>query len=517
MIKKLFCYLKLMYDKYKYAFYSAIFFTFISHIYFFAKRLGNEDDLNFISFASGTLSSGRWAKGSLFTGEMLSPMIKFAFAIIVITIISVMICDMFNIKKKSSMIITSLILATFPSLAISFGYIFMVEIYLSALIMAVLAVYIAIKFKFGFIFSSFLIAISLGNYQSYIGVASTLSILYLIKMIIDKKDTKETLIMLLKLFTMGVLGVILYFVILNRFLDYYNVSLSNYKGADSMGIPPLLEWPGLLKRTYQHYIGYFLGYSFFRSTNKYVVFRMVLILISFLSLIGIIINKKIYNKRTNILLLMILIILLPLAINIVDFMAYKTDVSALNIYQYVLTYLFCIYVIESYCALQNNNINDYICLITIICFIIIGWQNYSITSSYYYKIEKFNKYTESLNTRLLARIESTDGFDYNTPVMIVGEKDSDFYNQLFDVSQWSEIINYDQGLWGQFIGYADLYYFNSDSKIITYINNQLGIELVRVDEDQKELIYNSKEYMEMKAWPSTESVQIIDGILVIKL
>ena len=135
------------------------------------------------------------------------------------------------------------------------------------------------------------------------------------------------------------------------------------------------------------------------------------------------------SKKINVLLLVILIVLLPLAVNIVDFMAYKTDVSALNIYQFVLTYLFCIYVIENYCTLQNKNINNYICLVSIICFIGIGWQNYSITSSYYYKVEKFNQYTESLNARLLARIESTDGFDYSMPVMIVGEKDSDFYNQ----------------------------------------------------------------------------------------
>lgn len=517
MIRKLFDYLKSMYDKYKYAFYSAIFFTFISHVYFFIKRLGNEDDLNFISFASGTLSSGRWTKGTLFTGEMLAPMIKFAFAIIIITLISIIVCDMFNIKKKSSMIITSLILATFPSLAISFGYLFMVEIYLSALILAVLAVYIAIKFKFGFIFSSLLIAISLGNYQSYIGVASALSILYLIKMILDKKDIKEILIMFLKLFIMGVLGVMLYFVILNGFLDYYNVSLSNYKGASSMGVPPISEWPSLLKRTYLHYIGYFLGFSFFRSSIKFVIFRIVLVLISFVSLIGIIVNKKLYKRKSNILLLIILMTLLPLAVNIVDFMVYKTDVSALNIYQFVLTYLFSIYVIEDYYTSQNKNINSYIYLVTIICFICIGWQNYGITSSYYYKIEKFNQYTESLNTRLLARIESIEGFDYSMPVMIVGEKDNSFYNQLYDVSQWNEIINYDQGLWGQFIGYADLYYFNSDSKIITYINNQLGIELMRTTEEQKNLIYNSDEYKEMKTWPSVESVQIIDDILVIKL
>ena len=299
--------------------------------------------------------------------------------------------------------------------------------------------------------------------------------------------------------------------------SYYNISLSNYKGANSMGVPPISEWSSLLKRTYLHYIGYFLGYSFFKSSSKFVVFRIILALMSFVSLIGVIINKKLYKKKINVLLLVILIVLLPLAVNIVDFMAYKTDVSALNIYQFVLTYLFCIYVIENYCTLQNKNINNYICLVSIICFIGIGWQNYSITSSYYYKVEKFNQYTESLNARLLARIESTDGFDYSMPVMIVGEKDSDFYNQLFDVSQWSEIINYDQGLWGQFIGYADLYYFNSDTKIITYINNQLGVELVRATDEQKDLIYNSSEYKEMKVWPSSESAQIINGILVIKL
>lgn len=62
-----------------------------------------------------------------------------------------------------------------------------------------------------------------------------------------------------------------------------------------------------------------------------------------------------------------------------------------------------------------------------------------------------------------------------------------------------------------------MYYFNSDTKIITYINNQLGVELVRATDEQKDLIYNSSEYKEMKVWPSSESAQIINGILVIKL
>ena len=132
-------------------------------------------------------------------------------------------------------------------------------------------------------------------------------------------------------------------------------------------------------------------------------------------------------------------------------------------------------------------------------------------------MEKLNQYTESFNTRLLTRIESTEGYDYNMPVMITGSENSNFYNMLYNVEDWSGIVNYDQGLWGRFIGYEDLYYFDSDAKIIKYINNQLGIQLVSVDEEQRTLVYKTTDYQNLKEWPSTESLKIIDGILVIKM
>lgn len=516
-MKKIIEYLKLLYNKYKFAIYSSVIFSFITHVYFFIRRLGNEDDLNFISFASSTLTSGRWTTGSLFTGSMLAPMIKFAFVIIVIVFVSVMICDLFNFKSKSSMILTSIILSTFPSLSISFGYLFMVEIYMSALLLAVLGVYVCVKFKYGFLIAGLFIAVSLGNYQSYVGVASALSILYLIKMVFDKKNTKEIIIMFLKLLFMGVLGAILYFVILNVYLRYYNVSLSNYKGANSMGIPPLSQWTKLLYRTYLHYVGYFLGFSFFKSPKVFVVFRLILVLVTFISMIGIIVDKKIYKNKFNIILLLGFIIFLPLAVNIVDFMAYQTEVSPLNIYQFVLSYIICIYIIEIFCSKGGNKINYYIYMASLICFISIGWQNFGLTNSYYYKIEKLNQYTESFNTRLLARIESTEGYDYDMPIMITGLKDSKFYNMLFDLADWSQIINYDQGLWGKFIGYADLYYFDNDAKIIKYINNQFGVQLISVSEEQRISLYKTVDYQNLKAWPSTESVKIIDDVLVIKM
>lgn len=507
-------YIKQTYNKYKYAIYSAIIFMIIAHIYYFIKRLGNEDDLNFISFISNTLIAGRWTKGTLFTGSMLAPMIKFVFSTIIISISSIIICNLFEINKKSTMIITSLILATFPSLAMSFGYLFMVEIYMMALILSILAIYLTIKYKYGFIIGSILIAFSLGNYQSYIGVAAALSIIYLIKMILDKKTTKEILIMLLKLLTTGILGIIIYFIILNGYLNYYNVTLSNYKGANSMGIPPLSKWPYLIARTYYHYFGYFLGYSFFKNNP---IYKILIIITSLISLIGLIINKKIYKDKYNFILLIILIMLMPFAINIVDFVAYNTNITILNIYQYCITYILSIIVIEKYINISKKSLKNWIYTISIISLVIIGWQNFVITNQYYYKIEKFNEYTKSLNNRLLNRIETTPGYDYDMPVMIIGQKNSQFYNKLYDTNDWNNIVTFDQGLWGRFIGYIDLYENNSDAKIIKYINNQLGLNLVSASEEERNKVLITEEYNQLKTWPSVDSVKIINNILVIKL
>lgn len=54
------------YNKYKCALYSSFIFTFLTHFYYFSKRLSNEDDLSYLLFNDSALTSGRWSKGILF-------------------------------------------------------------------------------------------------------------------------------------------------------------------------------------------------------------------------------------------------------------------------------------------------------------------------------------------------------------------------------------------------------------------------------------------------------------------
>lgn len=506
-MKKIMKLLKELYDKYKYSIYSSMIFTFLTHFYFFSRRLANEDDLSYLVFKDFALTSGRWNNGTLFTTSLMSPSVNFILVIIILAIISLLICDIFKIKNKKNMILISLIISTFPSLALSFSYLFMVEIYMTSLLLAVLAVWLSTKWKYGFIPGSLCIALSLGNYQSYIAVSVSLIIIYVIKETIDKK--KEILKDILKLFIMGILGIIIYFIILKVLLLINKTSLSNYKGADSMGIPPISEWPKLIFRTYKHFIGYFIGKSYFRVSIFESTIRILTIILTFILLINKITKEKFYKNKTYIIIFIILIVLIPFTFNIVDFMAFKADLTSLQIYSFSSLYLLIILILDK---TKPNYLNT---IITILI-IAIGIMNFTTVNKYYFKQETYYKYTENFNNRLLNKIESTEGYYYGIPIIFKGESNSNFYKELNTLPNTNDNITFDQSLWGgKYIGYADLYTYNNDKKIFRMINNEFGVYLNRATDEERDKIKDNIEYNNMKSYPEKDSIKIIDGILVV--
>ncbi len=506
-MKKIMKLLKELYDKYKYSIYSSMIFTFLTHFYFFSRRLANEDDLSYLVFKDFALTSGRWNNGTLFTTSLMSPSVNFILVIIILAIISLLICDIFKIKNKKNMILISLIISTFPSLALSFSYLFMVEIYMTSLLLAVLAVWLSTKWKYGFIPGSLCIALSLGNYQSYIAVSVSLIIIYVIKETIDKK--KEILKDILKLFIMGILGIIIYFIILKVLLLINKTSLSNYKGADSMGIPPISEWPKLIFRTYKHFIGYFIGKSYFRVSIFESTIRILTIILTFILLINKITKEKFYKNKTNIIIFIILIVLIPFTFNIVDFMEFKADLTSLQIYSFSSLYLLIILILDK---TKPNYLNT----ILTILIIAIGIMNFTTVNKYYFKQETYYKYTENFNNRLLNKIESTEGYYYGIPIIFKGESNSNFYKELNTLPNTNDNITFDQSLWGgKYIGYADLYTYNNDKKIFRMINNEFGVYLNRVTDEERDKIKDNIEYNNMKSYPEKDSIKIIDGILVV--
>ena len=265
----------------------------------------------------------------------------------------------------------------------------------------------------------------------------------------------------------------------------------------------------LIFRTYKHFIGYFIGKSYFRVSIYESIIRILTIILTFILLITKINKDKIYKSKTNIILLSIIIILIPLTFNIVDFMAYKADLTSLQIYSFSSFYLLIILILDK---TKPKCLN----IIITILIIAIGIMNFITINKYYFKQETYYKYTENFNNRLLNKIESTEGYYYGIPIILKGTINSSFYKELNNLPNTNDNITFDQSLWGgKYIGYEDLYTYNNDKKIFTMINNEFGVNLNRATDEERDKIKDNKEYNDMKSYPEKDSIKIIDGILVV--
>lgn len=506
----------------KVAFYYTTVLTFLSHLFFFVDRFANEDDFHNLFSSKNMIGSGRWMIGNIFSGKYLLPMVLFVITIISIGLCSSLINSMFKIKKNIYIFLISSLLSTFPILALGFGYSFMIERYMLGLLSAVLAVYFTDKYKKGFVLGSFFLGISLGYYQSYVAVTIGLSIFLIMIKGFEKIKIQEYLKYIVNFLIMGIAGTIFYLLMVKISCNLSGVSLLTYKGINNMGsFPPLSKVPFLFFRTYKHFLGFFIGKSFLRPYKWALYFQITLVVLNIILFIILIKKTKIYKEPLKFLIVLGLLFIIPLGLNITDFIAYETYISSLNIYQFVFVFVapfILISYINQHDECKDNNYKEnlipffewIICIATII----LSWHNFIITNTYYLKLNYFYNSTVQLTNRILYRLESVPGFNSQTKVFVANSEG--IYNDLKSNYNFNDTFISEQGLWDQFIGYYPRFE-GSDYKFKYLVLNIFGIRLNSITSNEIKSIYNSNEFEKMENWPHKNSVKFIDNILVVKV
>lgn len=367
------------------------------------------------------ISSGRWMPGNILS-KYTSPIIMFVVVLILLGVISVMINKMFKIKNRIYMTIVSLLITTFPILALSFGYTFMIERYIVSLFLAVLAVFIVDKYKCGFILGMVLLCISLGYYQAYITVTITLTMIMIIKKIVQNNDKiKDNLRYILKYLIMGLGGVILYLICTKIICHVSGVDLSSYKGVNNLGtLPPLNMFKFLFMRTYGHVVLFIFGRAFLAPFKYALIPQILLAFLNIVLLIDIFVKRKL--NKANVVLLIILLLLFPLGLNIFDFLLYESSISSLNLYQLVFVFILPFILLSLKKESEYRRIYKICSIIGLICSVILIWNNFSITNLYYTKMRDYNKSTEMLVNRILSRVEIQDNVSSERKVLFGNKK-----------------------------------------------------------------------------------------------
>ncbi len=151
-----------------------------------------------------------------------------------------------------------------------------------------------------------------------------------------------------------------------------------------------------------------------------------------------------------------------------------------------------------------------LCLASIVMVNVMNWTYVLSDNATYLYMKTCRNQTLSIAERMLAKMDQLDGYKSDMPVLISGTVSEDNYPlnsplRQMSVGQMSE--------WGMF--WKD--YYGMKSCWSALFGQYFGWNVTFCSFEDYERITQSQEYQEMGIFPDSDSVKIIDGIVVFKL
>lgn len=412
-----------------------------------------------------------------------------------------LVIKMFNITEKCIVVLISGIMTVNMSVsAIVATYMHDFDSYMFAVMMAVMAVFLWHKYKYGFWVGSFCITIVLGTYQAFISVAIVLVILESIIALLSSKCFKEVFVKGFKGIVMLLGGGLLYVIALKlvTFITGIELVTNRYNSLDHAFSSSIVELLELLLESYKDTFNWY-----FNVVNAYPQMFMIVISILLLVLVFVCLAqtffKTIKGWKERILLLGLLLIL-PVGMN-VTYILSQGMVHYLMVYAIWLVYVFAL--LLSRCD-KKKIITSVICILVGI--ILLG--NVKASNMLYLKKSLEHDANLSYFTRVLYSIEDSDEYiSGKTPIVLIGEPQG-----ISDNISGFEKYN-------QVTGMDSMYSIGFTCKIRAqaYFRYIMANPVVWADENMWAVLETDERVIQMPSYPTDGCIQMIDGILVVKL
>ena len=322
------------------------------------------------------------------------PHIDILISYFIISISLVILFDLFSFRNKEDIILYFLIICLNPitSAALLFDYCSIG--YTLAFLCSILSIYVYYKEENKikkYLFSLILIVVALSMYQAYLSVIVTTFIIYNIKLLLEKKENFK---LSLKYILTLLMGALLYFIIMKISLLVFHVNMSNYSGADKIGLQTLLSIPKKIGLSYKLFYEYYFTDKIVK--NIYIKNNILNIFLLILLIIGVVfqIFKNNLSPKKKVLTLL-LVLALPIFLNSIIFTINDTKLQLLMSASYLLIPLLLI-------TTMPENKMKYLSIIVII---LLLRNNLIQTQATYLSLENtFNKYNTVITSAIKENI-----------------------------------------------------------------------------------------------------------------
>lgn len=488
----------------------------VAHAFIFFNASFTHDSIN--EFDSATLGNElRIQYGRVFVPlyrmifktNFALPWLTGFLALLWIALSLFLIVKAFNIKSNPIIFLLGGIMSVNLTVtAVAATYIHDLDCDMFALLLSVAAFYIWDRYKHGLLWGSILIGVSLGLYQSYISAAITLIIIFSIFSLLNGAKAKDVIIKGLKGILMLIVGGIIYY-FFSRFIPFITKTQIVTDGYNS--VYKKHSFVSILLGVVKSYL-FSISRMIFTPSGYNALFIEIVniaIIIITLKLLGALINNNIKDKSAKALAI-ILIVSIPLGMNVSQIFTGGIGHDVMR-YCVCFSYLLALLTLSMYIKtvkVQRPNFKSIIQIVSLALIFIVLWGNVQFSNTVYIKKDIECESNKILFTRVLDKMESADGYvSGETPVAFVG-KPKKVQQEMPNFTATYKLIGCESSF---ALGAAKHSYYQA------YFDYVLTTPILLTSEQQRKELYKRAEVKKMPAFPSNACVQMIDGILVVKL
>ena len=292
-----------------------------------------------------SVTSDKWFISFLgiFDAHINIPWLAGLLSILFMAVAVYCIIDVLEIKSRLAMVLTAGLCCTQSSIICQQEYIGGNYTGEFALLFACMAVWCIIKVDkcwLKIILSMIFIAISAGTYGAYISMVPCLMMIRLLMDIVKGKNGRENWKNAIGYASVFLGGMILYYVILRCGMLLTQSNLQTYMGEDKLSsVSGVVESKNHIIEAYIYIFEYYSGRLHYLPDSLERLMGIILFLGIILSMVLFKKNwKNIRDKKENILLFCIIVVLLPLAINLIYVLA-SGNIHFLMIFSYIIPML----------------------------------------------------------------------------------------------------------------------------------------------------------------------------------
>lgn len=493
--------------QWKVCFVSAIIAGLIAHLYKITNWLPNWDSLVFRYDPQNMISIGRWflpiacAPSSFYD----LPFFVGILAIIFHGLGAVCIAKIFDVQKNITAVLIGALVATFPTVTSVMMYNYVADGYAIAFLLSCIAAMLITKDKPCYIASVVLITLSAGIYQAYITVTIMLLLCSLILEVIYKKtDFKKIMLKCFKFLLTGILGMLLYYLVLTILLKLTGIELLEYQGlsdAASLSGINILGSLYIIKETFMRYF-----FDFSMGINVFAVINCIIFIITVILYLTDIVKNKV--NISGIVMIFVLTALLPVGASVLSIINSSVDYHNLMKMGFVVFYLFFILSYEkSDC--KNKKINSIKSWTILGVTTVLIFNQIIIANVSYHKLNMAYEKSYGTLIRIADRIEQTESADKCDKILVIGE--------LPGSEAYSANISPDM------TGTTDSYILRADDEIVgqsvlcSALNDYCEKDYKFLSDKEKTNFLENADIDSLTNWPDKNSVAVIDDVIVIKL